>query len=48
LAEVALIYDWENDWAINGAQGPRNRDRTIAKPLKNCIAPSGSAASVPM
>lgn len=23
-AEVALIFDWENRWAINDAQGPRN------------------------
>lgn len=23
-AEVALIYDWENRWAIEGSQGPRN------------------------
>lgn len=23
-AEVGLIYDWENRWAINDAQGPRN------------------------
>lgn len=22
--EVAVIYDWENKWAINDAQGPRN------------------------
>lgn len=23
-AEVAIIFDWENRWAINDAQGPRN------------------------
>ncbi len=23
-AEVAVIYDWENNWAINASQGPRN------------------------
>jgi beta-galactosidase len=26
-AEVAVVYDWENDWAIKSAQGPRNRDK---------------------
>ncbi len=25
--EVGLIYDWENNWAINGAQGPRREKR---------------------
>lgn len=26
-AQVALIYDWENRWAIEQANGPRNRDK---------------------
>ena len=26
-AEAAVIFDWENRWAINDAQGPRNDDR---------------------
>lgn len=26
-AEVALIYDWENGWAINEAQGPRRSQK---------------------
>jgi beta-galactosidase len=26
-AEVGLIYDWENRWAIEAAQGPRNREK---------------------
>jgi beta-galactosidase len=29
-AEAALIYDWENGWAINQAQGPRNADKDYA------------------
>lgn len=24
LAEVAIVYDWENKWAIEDSQGPRN------------------------
>ncbi len=27
VTEVALIYDWANRWAIEAAQGPRNRDK---------------------
>ncbi|MFW5686429.1 MAG: beta-galactosidase, partial [Spirochaetota bacterium] len=26
-AEVAVVFDWENRWAINDAQGPRNDGR---------------------
>jgi beta-galactosidase len=47
-AEVALIYDWENEWALSGAQGPRNRDRNYRETVERCIALSGSAASAPM
>jgi beta-galactosidase len=25
--EVAIIFDWENRWALNQARGPRNRDK---------------------
>jgi beta-galactosidase len=38
-AEVALIYDWENDWAISGAQGPRNRDRNYRKTVEDLHRP---------
>ena len=24
-ADVAVIYDWENRWAVEEAQGPRNK-----------------------
>ena len=27
-AEVAVLFDWENRWAMNDAQGPRNDGRT--------------------
>jgi beta-galactosidase len=26
-SEVAIIFDWENRWALNDAKGPRNRDK---------------------
>ncbi|HEY3332599.1 MAG TPA: beta-galactosidase [Capsulimonadaceae bacterium] len=26
-AEVAVIYDWESEWVISSAQGPRNEDK---------------------
>jgi beta-galactosidase len=38
-AEVALIYDWENDWAISGAQGPRNRDRNYRQTVEELHRP---------
>jgi beta-galactosidase len=38
-AQVALIYDWENDWAISGAQGPRNRDRNYRKTVEELHRP---------
>ncbi|MFC6334015.1 beta-galactosidase [Paenibacillus septentrionalis] len=25
-AEVAIVYDWENKWAVEDSQGPRNKD----------------------
>ena len=25
--DVAIIYDWENAWAMNDAQGPRRGDK---------------------
>jgi beta-galactosidase len=34
-AEVALIYDWENNWAIGQAQGPRNVGKEY---LGTCLA----------
>ncbi|HEX8550702.1 MAG TPA: beta-galactosidase [Abditibacteriaceae bacterium] len=38
-AEVALIYDWENEWAITGAQGPRNRDRNYRQTVEELHRP---------
>jgi beta-galactosidase len=38
-AQVALIYDWENDWAISVAQGPRNRDRNYRKTAEELHRP---------
>jgi len=34
-AEVAVIYDWENNWAIGQAQGPRNVGKEY---LETCLA----------
>jgi beta-galactosidase len=33
-AEVALIYDWENKWALDDAQGPMNGDKGY---LETCL-----------
>jgi beta-galactosidase len=38
-AEVAVIYDWENDWALSGAQGPRNRDRNYRSTVEEMHRP---------
>jgi beta-galactosidase len=38
-AEVALIYDWENEWAITGAQGPRNRDQNYRQTVEEFHRP---------
>lgn len=26
VSEVAIVYDWENKWALEDSQGPRNKD----------------------
>jgi len=26
VAQVAIVYDWENKWAVEDSQGPRNKD----------------------
>jgi beta-galactosidase len=38
-AEVALIYDWENAWALENAQGPRNRDRNYRETVEEFHRP---------
>lgn len=38
-AEVALIYDWENDWAIETAAGPRNRDKDYRPTVESWYRP---------
>lgn len=30
-AEVGIVYDWENRWAIDNSFGPRNRDKNYAE-----------------
>jgi beta-galactosidase len=37
--EVALIYDWENEWAISVSQGPRNRDRNYRETVEEMHRP---------
>lgn len=37
--EVALIYDWENRWAVNDSQGPRNKGIHYEETVKNHYRP---------
>ncbi|MFD1673686.1 beta-galactosidase [Alicyclobacillus fodiniaquatilis] len=37
--EVALIFDWENRWAIKGAQGPRNSGIHYEETVKQFYRP---------
>ena len=34
-ADVAIVYDWENAWAIEGSQGPRRNNKDY---LPTCLA----------
>lgn len=38
-AQVALIYDWENEWAIKFAQGPRNRNKDYGSTCRDHYRP---------
>lgn len=38
-AEVALIYDWENEWAISEAQGPRNEAKNYEETVREHYLP---------
>jgi beta-galactosidase len=37
--DVAIIYDWENRWAINDAQGPRNAGLHFEEAVKRFYRP---------
>jgi beta-galactosidase len=37
--EVAIIFDWENRWAMNDAQGPRNMGLKYEENIKNHYRP---------
>ena len=37
--EVAIIYDWENVWAMNDAQGPRQGDKGCLRDCKDHYRP---------
>ena len=43
-AQVAILYDWENRWAIDSAAGPRSRGRTMTGRAFSIIAHSGPQA----
>jgi beta-galactosidase len=38
-AEVALIYDWENRWAIDASAGPRNRNKDYVETVESFYYP---------
>ncbi|MDA3961375.1 MAG: beta-galactosidase [Planctomycetota bacterium] len=38
-AQAAVIYDWDNHWAIDIAQGPRNRDKNVIATLQDHYRP---------
>jgi len=38
-AEVAIIYDWENRWAIKDSQGPRNIGMKYDQTVLDCYRP---------
>jgi beta-galactosidase len=38
-AEVALVYDWENEWAIKFSQGPRNKDKNYGETVRDHYRP---------
>ena len=42
--EAAVIYDWENRWAIDGAAGPRNEKKNYFETCVNHYRPFWSAA----
>ena len=37
--DVAIIYDWENTWAVNDAQGPRQGDKGYLRDCKDHYRP---------
>ncbi len=37
--EVAIVYDWENMWAVNDAQGPRQGDKGYLRDCKDHYRP---------
>ena len=37
--EVAIVFDWENRWAMNDAQGPRNKGMKYEETVKNHYRP---------
>jgi beta-galactosidase len=37
--EVAVLYDWENAWAVNDAQGPRRGDKGYLRDCKDHYRP---------
>ena len=45
-AETAIIFDWENRWAVKDSQGPRNMgikyEQTVSKSLSSLLGSRGS------
>lgn len=44
-ARVAIIFDQQNRWALDDAEGPRNMGMEYEKPLTNTTVRSGKKAS---
>jgi beta-galactosidase len=44
-ARVAIIFDQQNRWALDDAEGPRNKGMEYERPLTSTIVRSGSRAS---
>lgn len=38
-AQAAVIYDWENRWAIEASQGPRNKDKNYNETCQDWYRP---------